>query len=47
MDFHLGPDMGEQFIAMSGGADTRQENILVRLRPERWFAVDFAKQFAR
>lgn len=42
---YLGPEIGDQYIALTGGADTRQENVLVRMRPERWLAVDFAKQF--
>jgi nitroimidazol reductase NimA-like FMN-containing flavoprotein (pyridoxamine 5'-phosphate oxidase superfamily) len=42
---YLGPEMGDQYLALTGGAETRQENVLVGIRPERWLAVDFAKQF--
>jgi nitroimidazol reductase NimA-like FMN-containing flavoprotein (pyridoxamine 5'-phosphate oxidase superfamily) len=42
---YLGPEIGDQYVAMTGGADTRQENVRVRMRPQRWLAVDFAKQF--
>lgn len=44
---YLGLEMGDQYVAMAGGADARQENVLVRVRPERWLAVDFAKQFSQ
>jgi nitroimidazol reductase NimA-like FMN-containing flavoprotein (pyridoxamine 5'-phosphate oxidase superfamily) len=42
---YLGPERGDQYLAMTGGAEARQENVLVRMRPERWLAADFAKQF--
>ena len=40
---YLGRERGDRFITMTGGADTREENRLVRIRPERWFSVDYAK----
>lgn len=42
---YLGRERGDQFIIMAGGADTREENIRVRIQPERWFAVDYGKAF--
>lgn len=41
---YLGRERGDQFITMTGGAKSREENILVRVRPERWFAVDYGKE---
>jgi len=41
---YLGRERGDQFIATTGGAEAREENILVRIRPRRWLAVDYAKE---
>lgn len=42
---YLGRERGDQFITMTGGAESREENIVVRVRPECWFAVDYGKEF--
>jgi hypothetical protein len=40
---YLGPEMGEAYLAsIYGGADAVRE-VLVRLRPERWWSADFRK----
>lgn len=36
---YLGPDLGDQYIAATGG----RPELLVRIRPERWLTVDYAK----
>jgi len=36
---YLGEEMGRGYAASSGGPD----DILIRLRPDRWFSVDYAK----
>jgi nitroimidazol reductase NimA-like FMN-containing flavoprotein (pyridoxamine 5'-phosphate oxidase superfamily) len=43
---YLGPDLGARYIESTGGAEARGDNVLVRMRPERWLSVDYAKQFA-
>jgi nitroimidazol reductase NimA-like FMN-containing flavoprotein (pyridoxamine 5'-phosphate oxidase superfamily) len=40
---YLGADMGDRYIEQTRDAHT--ENVLIRMRPERWFTVDFAKAF--
>jgi nitroimidazol reductase NimA-like FMN-containing flavoprotein (pyridoxamine 5'-phosphate oxidase superfamily) len=43
---YLGVELGDRYVeATSGGAGEGGE-ILVRMRPERWLTVDYAKQFA-
>jgi len=42
---YLGPEFGDEYIATTGGADARAENVLVKMRPERWLTVDYAKEF--
>jgi hypothetical protein len=40
---YLGPELGAQYLeATAAGAG---EEILVRIRPERWLTVDYRKQF--
>jgi nitroimidazol reductase NimA-like FMN-containing flavoprotein (pyridoxamine 5'-phosphate oxidase superfamily) len=40
---YLGADFGEQYLAATAGQ--RADNVLVRMRPERWLSVDYAKEF--
>src|SRR5713226_495150 len=42
---YLGRERGDRFITMTGGAEAREENMLVRIQPERWFSADYAKAF--
>ncbi|MDX1649774.1 MAG: pyridoxamine 5'-phosphate oxidase family protein [Myxococcota bacterium] len=40
---YLGAELGDRYIeATSGG---REDQVLVRMRPERWLSVDYSKQF--
>jgi len=39
---YLGPQMGEAYLAMTYPHGTTSE-VLVRLRPERWWSADFRK----
>jgi PPOX class probable F420-dependent enzyme len=41
---YLGRARGDQYIATTGSAEPREENILVCIRPRRWLAVDYAKE---
>jgi hypothetical protein len=36
---YLGADLGAQYVASTADVD----NVIVRLRPERWRTVDYAK----
>ena len=40
---YLGPQMGDQYVEST--ASEHSDNVLVRMRPERWFTVDFAKEY--
>jgi nitroimidazol reductase NimA-like FMN-containing flavoprotein (pyridoxamine 5'-phosphate oxidase superfamily) len=39
---YLGKEMGDGYLAASGSGDGE---IVVRIRPERWLSVDYAKAF--
>jgi nitroimidazol reductase NimA-like FMN-containing flavoprotein (pyridoxamine 5'-phosphate oxidase superfamily) len=41
---YLGSEMGDQYVETMRGEFGRVENVLVRMRPERWLTVDYAKQ---
>jgi nitroimidazol reductase NimA-like FMN-containing flavoprotein (pyridoxamine 5'-phosphate oxidase superfamily) len=43
---YLGPEVGDRYIEATGGTENREEGVLVRMRPQRWLTVDYAKQFA-
>jgi nitroimidazol reductase NimA-like FMN-containing flavoprotein (pyridoxamine 5'-phosphate oxidase superfamily) len=42
---YLGAELGDGYIEATGGTDARAESIVVRMRPERWLTVDYAKEF--
>lgn len=41
---YLGARGGDAYIAETGGSDARADSIRVRMRPERWLTVDYAKR---
>ena len=40
---YLGPELGKQYLAAT--AEGAGEEILIRIRPERWLTVDYQKQY--
>ena len=40
---YLGAEMGDKYLEAAGMEEMAVGHVLVRLRPERWLAVDFAK----
>jgi nitroimidazol reductase NimA-like FMN-containing flavoprotein (pyridoxamine 5'-phosphate oxidase superfamily) len=40
---YLGPEMGDQYVERT--RSEHGDNVLVRIRPDRWLTVDFAKQY--
>lgn len=43
---YLGKKLGDGYIESTGGAEARTDNtVLVRMWPERWYSVDYSKQF--
>lgn len=43
---YLGAELGDQYIDSTGGAEGRADNILVKMRPERWLTTDYSKELA-
>jgi nitroimidazol reductase NimA-like FMN-containing flavoprotein (pyridoxamine 5'-phosphate oxidase superfamily) len=43
---YLGQELGDQYIEATRSEPGQQRNVVVRMRPERWLTVDYAKQFA-
>lgn len=42
---YLGRELGDSYIATTGGAEARGDAIRVRMRPERWLTVDYSKEY--
>ena len=42
---YLGAAMGDRYIEQTRHAHEHAANVLIRMRPERWLTVDFAKVF--
>lgn len=40
---YLGVEGGDQFVAQTGGENAGADEVLVRMRPEHWLAVDYGK----
>jgi len=43
---YLGAKIGDQYIEATGGTAARADNVLVKMRPERWLTTDYSKQFS-
>ena len=43
---YLGPELGDQYIEVTGGTAGRANAILVKMRPARWRSADYSKQFS-
>jgi len=43
---YLGEDLGNRYIAATEEDRSAGGSVLVRIRPERWLSVDYAKQFS-
>jgi hypothetical protein len=43
---YLGPAMVDQYMAKTRNAPEYADNVLIRMRPERWLTADFAKEYA-
>jgi hypothetical protein len=42
---YLGAAMGDRYIEQTRDASAQAENVLIRMRPERWLTVDYAKAY--
>jgi hypothetical protein len=42
---YFGTDMGDRYIEQTREAHEHAENVLIRMRPERWLTVDYAKAY--
>ncbi|MGI9592406.1 MAG: pyridoxamine 5'-phosphate oxidase family protein [Myxococcota bacterium] len=43
---YLGAKAGDAYIEATGGAEGRPDNVVIRMRPERWLTVDYSKEFS-
>lgn len=43
---YLGPEVGDRYVEATSGGRDGGESVRVRIRPERWLSVDYAKQYA-
>jgi nitroimidazol reductase NimA-like FMN-containing flavoprotein (pyridoxamine 5'-phosphate oxidase superfamily) len=42
---YLGSELGDRYIEVTSGDRERYASVLVRMRPERWMTVDYAKRY--
>jgi hypothetical protein len=42
---YLGVDMGDRYIEQTRGTPAQVDNVLIRMRPERWLTADYAKAY--
>ena len=42
---YLGPELEDGYVEATRG-DGGVDNILVKMRPQRWLTTDYSKQFA-
>ena len=41
---YLGDEIGAAYVEMTRGGSETADEVLIRMRPERWFSRDFAKR---
>ena len=42
---YLGAEMGDRYLDQTRDTLAQVENVLIRMRPERWLTVDYAKEY--
>jgi nitroimidazol reductase NimA-like FMN-containing flavoprotein (pyridoxamine 5'-phosphate oxidase superfamily) len=43
---YLGPELGDRYVEATSADRSAGGSVLVRIRPERWLSVDYAKQYS-
>jgi PPOX class probable F420-dependent enzyme len=43
---YLGKEMGDRYVEETRNLPTHADNVLVRMRPERWLSADYSKESA-
>jgi hypothetical protein len=41
---YLGKEMGDRYVEETRNLSTHNDNVLVRMRPERWLTTDYSKE---
>ncbi len=41
---YLGAQMGDRYIEQTRNTPVQDDNLLIRMRPERWLTVDYSKE---
>jgi PPOX class probable F420-dependent enzyme len=41
---YLGKEMGDRYVEETQNLSTHEDNVLVRMRPERWLTTDYSKE---
>jgi hypothetical protein len=41
---YLGKEMGDRYVAETRNLPTHTDNVLIRMRPERWLTTDYSKE---
>jgi PPOX class probable F420-dependent enzyme len=41
---YLGQQGGDRYVATTGGQSSRNETVVIRMRPEHWLSVDYGKR---
>jgi len=43
---YLGRELGDRYVEATAADRAAGETVLIRIRPERWLSVDYAKQYS-
>ena len=44
---YLGQELGDQYLEATSADEAGRESVCIRMRPEHWLTVDYAKQFSQ
>jgi hypothetical protein len=41
---YLGKEMGDRYVEETRNLPTHADNVLIRMRPQRWLTTDYSKE---
>ena len=41
---YLGKELGDRYVEETRNLPTHSDNVLIRMRPERWLTTDYSKE---
>jgi hypothetical protein len=43
---YLGKELGDRYVEATRNVPSHSDNVIIRMRPERWLTSDYSKEYA-